>query len=66
MNFIDMHETDIKTLSLKELEELIKQLSNKQVVYVEHNAPDIIKEHNQKRLSEVMAYYRRFGLEAQG
>ena len=60
MNFIDMHETDIKTLSLKELEELIKQLSHNQRVYQEHNAPEIIKEHNQKRLSEVMQEYRKY------
>jgi type IV secretory pathway VirB4 component len=60
MNFIEIHEVDLKTLSLKELEELIKQLSHKQVVYQEHNAPEIIKEHNQKRLTEVMREYRKY------
>ena len=60
MNFIEIYETDIKTLSLKELEEMIKQLSHKQVVYQEHNAPESIKERNQKRLTEVMGYYRKY------
>lgn len=44
-----------------QLKDLIKKLQNDLNTFHTYNAPDIIKQHCQERLIEVISYYRSMG-----
>ena len=61
-NVFEMLDCDLKEAkTLRELESLIEKLSKTVRTFHEHSAPDELKVAYEKRLGEVVSYYRAMG-----